>query len=102
MFVLGEAVNAEQAAAWGLANAVCARADLRATARAAAEAIAARPPTAVTITKALMRDRSAITERMATEGSHFATQVQSAEAREAFAAFAEKRAPNFARAAERR
>ncbi len=102
MFVLGEAVNAERAAAWGLANAVCPRGELRTTARAAAEAIAARPPTAVTITKALMRDRSAIAERMRSEGGHFATQLQSAEAREAFAAFAEKRAPNFARAAERR
>ena len=101
MFVLGSAVNAEQAVAWGLANAVCPRAELRATARAAAEAVAARPPSAVTLTKSLMRDRAAIADQMKAEGVHFAAQLKSAEAREAFAAFAEKRAPNFARPAER-
>ena len=34
---------------------------------------------------------------MSIEGGHFAAQLQSAEAREAFAAFAEKRAPDFSR-----
>ena len=99
MFVLGEAVDAPTAVAWGLANAVCPRADLRATARAAAAAIAARPPAAVGITKSLMRDAAAMLARMSVEGGHFTTQLRSAEAREAFAAFAEKRAPDFARAA---
>ena len=101
MFVLGTAINAEQAVAWGLANAVCPPADLRATARTAAEAIATRPPSAVRLTKTLMRDRTAIAEQMQAEGVHFAAQLKSAEAREAFAAFAEKRTPNFARAVER-
>jgi enoyl-CoA hydratase/carnithine racemase len=96
MFVLGEPVTADQAVAWGLANAACPRAELRARARAAAEAIAAKPPAAVALTKSLMRDAAALVERMAAEGVHFAAQLQSAEAREAFAAFAEKRAPNFA------
>ena len=39
------------------------------------------------------RELTAILERMAAEGVHFAAQLKSAEAREAFAAFAEKRAP---------
>lgn len=95
MFALGEAVDGKTAAAWGLANAVCARSELRTKARAAAEAIAARPPSAVSITKALMRDAAALVARMAAEGTHFTAQLQSPEAREAFAAFAEKRPPNF-------
>jgi enoyl-CoA hydratase/carnithine racemase len=95
MFVLGEAVDAKKAVDWGIANAACPRSELRARARAAADAIAARPPSAVTITKALMRDPEALTARMAVEGRHFAAQLKSPEAREAFAAFAEKRAPDF-------
>src|SRR5882724_906700 len=43
MFVLGEAVDAKKAVDWGIANASCPRGELRARARAAAEAIAARP-----------------------------------------------------------
>jgi enoyl-CoA hydratase/carnithine racemase len=99
MFVLGEPVAAEQAVAWGIANAACPRDELRARARAAAAAIAAKPPAAVALTKSLMRDPAALLERMAAEGVHFAAQLKSAEAREAFAAFAGKRAPNFTRTA---
>jgi|SRR4051812_2830783 len=97
MFVLGEAVDARKAVEWGLANAVYPRAELRAHARAAAEAVAARPPAAVALTKALMRDPAALAARMQVEGVHFAAQLKSAEAREAFAAFAAKRAPDFSR-----
>ena len=97
MFVLGEAVDAKTAVDWGIANAAVPRAELRARARAAAEAIAARPASAVMLTKSLMRDPAALTARMALEGTHFATQLQSAEAKEAFAAFAEKRAPDFSK-----
>lgn len=99
MFVLGEAVDARKAVDWGIANEVVPLADLRARARAAAEAVAARPPAAVAITKALMRDPAAIAKRMDEEGAHFAAQLKSPEAKEAFAAFAEKRAPNFGQVA---
>lgn len=95
MFVLGEAVDAERAVAWGLANAVVPRAELRTRARAAAIAIAERPPAAVAITKALMRDSAALARRMDEEGVHFTAQLKSVEAKEAFAAFAAKRPPNF-------
>ena len=70
---------------------------LRAKARAAAEAVAARPPAAVVITKALMRDEMGLAQRMDEEGAHFAAQLKSAEAKEAFAAFAQKRAPDFSK-----
>ncbi|MDO8900973.1 MAG: enoyl-CoA hydratase [Phenylobacterium sp.] len=97
MFVLGEAVDAQKALAWGIANEVLPRDELRARARAAAMAVAARPPAAVTITKALMRDPVALAERMDREGRHFSDQLKSPEAKEAFSAFAEKRAPDFAK-----
>jgi enoyl-CoA hydratase/carnithine racemase len=97
MFVLGEAVDAHKAVAWGIANAVVPRAELRARARAAAEAVAERPPAAVVITKALMRDPEALQKRLDVEGAHFVAQLGSPEAREAFAAFAQKRAPDFSR-----
>jgi len=101
MFVLGEAVDGRTAAAWGLANAAVPAGELRARARAAAEAIAARAPASVTATKALMRDNAAIVAQMEAEGAVFAAQLKSPEAREAFAAFREKRAPDFARAGQK-
>lgn len=97
MFVLGEPVDAEKAVAWGIANAAVPRAELHAKAFAAARAVAQRPPAAVTITKALMRDPEGLARRMEQEGAHFVSQLKSAEAREAFAAFAEKRPPDFAK-----
>ena len=60
MFVLGEAVDARKAVDWGIANASCPLAELRARARAAADAVAARPASAVRLTKSLMRDPAAL------------------------------------------
>ena len=91
MFVLGESIDSRTAVAWGLANAVMPAAELHARATAVAEAIAARPPAAVAITKRLMRDAAAIQARIAEESRHFAAQLRSDEAREAFAAFHRKR-----------
>lgn len=99
MFVLGEAVNAQKAEAWGIANAVVPAGELRARARAAAEAVAARPTTSVAITKSLMREPEALMARIKEEGSHFTTQLVSPEAKEAFAAFREKRPPDFTKVA---
>jgi enoyl-CoA hydratase/carnithine racemase len=99
MFVLGEAVDGRTAVAWGIANAAMPAAELRAKARAAAEAVAARPASSVAITKALMRDPTGIATRMDEEGRHFAAQLKSPEAKEAFAAFAQKRAPDFSKTA---
>jgi enoyl-CoA hydratase/carnithine racemase len=99
MFVLGEAVDGRTAAAWGIANAALPAAEVQARARAAAESIAARPPAAVAKTKALMRDEPSVAAQMEQEGAHFMSQLKSPEAREAFAAFAEKRAPDFSKVA---
>ena len=94
MFVLGEPVDGRTAAAWGIANAVVPSTELRARARAAADAIAARPAAAVRITKRLMRDAAALSARIDEEHRHFSAQLASAEAREAFAAFQQKRTPD--------
>lgn len=99
MFVLNEAVDGKTAAAWGIANAAVPAGELRTRARAAAEAVAARAPTAVQATKALMRDPAAITDQMEQEGRIFAAQLKSPETKEALAAFAEKRAPDFSKVA---
>ena len=97
MFALGERIDAASAFAWGLANRVVKGEELQAVALAAAEALAARPPGAVLATKALMRDREAMLTRIAEEGKVFQQRLASPEAREAFAAFAERRKPDFSR-----
>ena len=99
MFVLGEAVDGRKAEAWGIANAAVPASELRAKARAAAEAVAARAPASVALTKQLMRDPAAIAARMDEEGRHCAAQRKSPEAQAAFAAFAQKRAPDFSKVA---
>jgi enoyl-CoA hydratase/carnithine racemase len=98
MFVLGEPVNAEKAVSWGIANRAIAPAQLHGIARATALAIASRAPAAVLATKALMRDETLLLARMAEETGHFGRQLKSAEFKEAFAAFSERRAPNFSKA----
>ena len=99
MFVLGEAITGKTAAEWGIANAALPAGEVRARARQAALAIAARAPASVRGAKALMRDEAAIAAQMAAENKIFSAQLKSAEAKEAFAAFAEKRAPDFSKVA---
>jgi enoyl-CoA hydratase/carnithine racemase len=95
MFALGETADAATAMACGLANAVVPVADLRAKAREAAEALTKRPAGSLRQTKALMRDVDKIAAQISWEGAIFRERLQSGEAREAFAAFAERRKPNF-------
>jgi enoyl-CoA hydratase/carnithine racemase len=97
MFVLGEPVNAEKAVNWGIANRAVPAGEVHAAARAAAAAVAARAPASVVATKALMRDESALLARMAQESGHFLRQLKSAEFKEAFTAFSERRAPDFSK-----
>jgi enoyl-CoA hydratase/carnithine racemase len=97
MFVLGEPVNAQTAVSWGIANRTVPPPDLHRSARAAALAIAARAPASVGATKALMRNAPVLLERMSEEGGIFARQLKSAEFKEAFAAFSERRPPDFSK-----
>ena len=97
MLAMGERVDAPTALAWGLVNAVVPAGDLQAKAMAAAEALAARPRGAVVATKRLMRDHAAIAAAMSAEGKVFEDRLKSPEASEAFAAFAERRKPDYSR-----
>ena len=97
MFALGDPVAAADALAWGLANRVVPRADLQATARQLAQRLAARPQGSLVATKRLMRHADAIVAQMDVESETFLARLKGPEAREAFSAFAEKRAPDFSR-----
>ena len=97
MLAMGEALGAEEALAAGLANEVVPGDTLEAALGKAAARIAMLPPGAVQATKALMRDTDAIAATMEAEIEVFARRLQSAEAREAFTAFMEKRAPDFSK-----
>ncbi|MDH0291312.1 enoyl-CoA hydratase [Pseudomonas sp. GD04087] len=95
LFALGELVDARTAVEWGLANRVVALSSLHAEARTVAERIARQPAGSLMATKRLMRDPAALTARMFVENEVFSRRLQTAEAREAFSAFAERRAPDF-------
>jgi len=97
MFVLGEPVNAEKAVNWGIANKAVPPSELHAVARAAATSIAARAPASVVATKSLMREQSIMLSRISEETGHFMRQLKSAEFKEAFTAFSERRAPDFSK-----
>jgi len=100
MFALGEPLDAQTAVAWGIANKVCANEQLRADARRMAEKLAAKPAGSLSAMKELMRDAEKLVSQMDSEGARFAERLASAEAREAFSAFAEKRKPDFTRVAQ--
>lgn len=97
MFALGEPVDGRTAAAIGLANAAAPRAEVAPRALAAAQALAQRPIGALRATKQLMRDADTIAAVMAREGAQFDARLKTAEAAEAFRAFAERRAPDFSK-----
>ena len=99
MFALGEPVDGRTAAAIGIANAALPASEVRAKALAVAKNLATKPIGALRATKQLMRDASTIESVMATEGEIFSARLRTAEAAEAFQAFAERRPPDFTKIA---
>ena len=99
MFALGEPVDGRTAAAIGIANTALPASEVRAKALAAAKALATKPIGALRATKKLMRDAAAIQALMTREGEIFGERLGTAEAAEAFRAFAERRAPDFTKIA---
>ncbi|MGY4476731.1 enoyl-CoA hydratase-related protein [Bradyrhizobium sp. USDA 3364] len=95
MFALGEPMDAQGTLASGLANAVVPQADLRKKAHDAAIALTKRPAGSLAMTKQLMREHQRIAAQIAEEGVLFKQRLTTPEAREAFAAFAERRQPDF-------
>jgi len=88
LLALGEPLPAERAKAAGMIYDVVPEEELEATALAAAEAIAAKPPEALKISRDLMRgDRDALVRQIEEEGRLFRERLTSEEAREALMAF---------------
>ena len=96
LLLLGEGIDAETALSWGIANRVVDDSELMEATYDYARRLASLPPKALRQTKALIRHgKPDVADRMAEEGAIFGRQMVSPEAREAFAAFAEKRRPDF-------
>lgn len=88
LLALGEGFSAEAALAAGLIYRVVGEGELEPAARAAAEALAAKPPQALKIARDLIRGpRDAVLARIREEGEHFSARLRSPEAAQAFAAF---------------
>src|SRR5690606_17565610 len=97
MFAPGDPVEARAALAWGPANRVVPRDQLHAEEQQLAARLAQRPAGAEALAKKSTRDSDRILEQMERESRIFSAQLRSAEAKEAFQAFAEKRQPDFSR-----
>jgi enoyl-CoA hydratase/carnithine racemase len=97
LFAFGEPIDGKTAAAIGLVTAALPAAEDRTKALAAAKVLAAKPAGALQATKKLMRDAAAIQAVMTREGEVFGERLRTAEALEAFRAFAERRAPDFSK-----
>jgi enoyl-CoA hydratase/carnithine racemase len=102
MFALGEPIDAKSAVAWGLANRIVALEKLDVEAKSVAKRLARQPAGAVSTTKRLMRSPELLLAQIQAESDCFAERLKTAEAREAFAAFAERRPPDFLKIAEAR
>jgi enoyl-CoA hydratase/carnithine racemase len=100
LLMLGEPLPAARALEWGIASRVAPAAEAHGAALNLAQRLAAKAPTALRITKALMKDDApGVAARLPAEGAHFAALLASPELKEAVSAFFEKRAPDFSKAA---
>lgn len=101
LYMLGEPFDAKRAGELGLVTKVVPDADLLNIAMTTARKLAAKPAGALRAHKRLLRLALSTPLRaaVAAESREFEERVVSAEAKEAFAAFIEKRAPNFSKAA---
>jgi enoyl-CoA hydratase/carnithine racemase len=99
MLMLGEMFSVATAREVGLVNRVTPDGECQAAARELAGKLAARPAAAVRLTKSLLKKGLAaqVRETMAEEANYFAARLQSPEAAEAFAAFLERRKPDFSK-----
>jgi enoyl-CoA hydratase/carnithine racemase len=98
LVLLGEPFDARRALELGLVTRVVPDKDLMATATATAQKLAAKPVGALRACKGLIKQSSIgqLKEAVKVENRVFAERLRSAEAKEAFSAFLEKRPPNFA------
>jgi enoyl-CoA hydratase/carnithine racemase len=97
LILLGLPFNAKRAAELGLVTRVLTDEDLLVTATQTARDLAKKPPAALQACKRLIRSstRDQLEQAVKLENEEFSVRVRSAEAKEAFTAFTEKRKPNF-------
>ena len=96
LLALGDTFDVERAVAAGLVNAIVPGDQLEAVAGKAALRLARKPPEALALCRRLMRgETDRVRRQIEEEARIFAERLSSPEAREAFAAFLEKRAPDF-------
>ncbi len=97
ILLLGEPIDAKQALALGLVNAVLPADQVMPRALEVGRKLADKPPNALKLSKALLKDSAAISERMKKEGALFSAQLHTPEVAEAIGAFFEKRKPDFSK-----
>ena len=99
LILLGKPFDASRAAELGLATQVVSDEKLLATASETARKLAGKPPGALQACKRLIKRaaREELEQAVKFENGEFAARVRSAEAREAFTAFLEKRPADFTR-----
>ena len=96
LLMLGKRFDGREAVELGIANRLTPAGELEAAAYETAHALAAKPPKALRTTKALLRQsEDHLRHAMEREGKAFGEGLHSAEAKEAFSAFLEKRKPDF-------
>lgn len=99
LILTGQFFDARRAAELGLVTRVVANQDLLAAANDTAQRLAQKPPAALQACKRLMKQpiREQLEQAVKLENAEFSTRVRSLEAKEAFAAFLEKRPPNYSK-----
>ena len=99
MLLFGDRLSATLALDWGLVNAVVPNDKLVETAEKRAAMLAAKPPAAIRATKKLLRRTIAplAAETLSIEARQFGALLDSPAAKECFAAFLQKRAPDPSR-----
>lgn len=99
LLLLGDPFDAATARELGFVNKIVADSEVLATAMRAAEQLAAKPPQALRLSKALMKlhSDSAVQNAISEEGAYFAKLLTSPEAAEALQAFLEKRKADFSK-----
>jgi enoyl-CoA hydratase/carnithine racemase len=96
LLLLGEPLRAEHAERAGFVTEIVAE-NLFEHARSKARILGSKSPSSLQNTRRLLKgDSEALNRRIALEMELFGSALESCEAREAFAAFFEKRTPNFA------
>src|SRR5260221_14465945 len=102
LILTGQFFDARRAAELGLVTRVVPNQELLATATDTSQKLAQKPPAALRACKRLLRQstREQLEQAGRLENEEFSERVRSAEAKEAFTAFLEKRRPDFTRTKE--